>query len=477
MFRIPPTLHRAGATAAALAVLGGVLACAGDSAASTAVTPPVPTPTTPTPTPATAPNVIVILAEALGWSGTSVQLDAAVATSRHRYLTTPAIARLAASGMRFSQFYAPSPRCTPSRAAFFSGRSPAQLKMTFVGEGAEQGSPTSPLITPTAVDQLPTALPTVASLLKGAGYATAHFGKWHAGRADPSLHGFDVSDGATANGGPDNVAHPNPVQSYGITTRAMAFITQQVGAKRPFFVQLSQYAGKDAIDVTPETWAAAKAQMPGVSDAAVGFAATTLEFDKTLALLWARLDSLGITDHTYILLWSDHGPQGNTADLPLSLGKGTVWEGGVRVPLLVAGPGIPRGSSSAVRATGVDLLPTILDLVGKPVSGIAGLEGGSLKTVLQGNGTGTVTRPRSEFIVHFPHYDFDPIGPASTIYVGNYKVIRSYTDGARRLFDLSTDPGERTDLSRSNPARTAELDALLSVYLTEQGAQMPTRRP
>jgi arylsulfatase A-like enzyme len=465
--------RRIGRALAKLAVLTAGFACTGDSTPSTAVAPPTPPPVTP----ATAPNVIVILAEALGWSGTSVQLDAAVATSRHRFLSTPAIARLGAAGMRFSQFYAPSPRCTPSRAAFFVGRSPAQLKMTFVGESAEQAPPNAPLITPTAVEQLPTTLPTVASLLKSAGYATAHFGKWHVGRADPSLHGFDVSDGATANGGPDNVVHPNPVQAYGMTTRAMTFITQQVSAKRPFFVQLSQYAGKEILDVKPETWAAAKAQMPGQSDAAVGYAATTLEFDNTLALLWARLDSLGVTDNTYILLWSDHGPQGNTADLPLSLGKGTVWEGGVRVPLLVAGPGIPRGSSTAVRATGVDLLPTILDLVGKPVSGITGLEGGSLKSVLLGNGAGSVTRPRTDFVVHFPHYDFDPIGPASTIYVGNFKLIRAYTDGALRLFDLSTDLGERTDLSRTNPAKTAELDGLLSAYLTLQGAQMPTRRP
>ncbi len=469
----PSFRDRCGAVLAAVALITSVIACAGDSTITTAVSPPARPPETPT----ASPNVIVILAEALGWSGTSVQLDAAVATSRHRFLTTPAIARLAANGMRFSQFYAPSPRCTPSRAAFFSGRSPAQLKMTFVGEAAEQGSPNAPLITPVAVEQLPTTLPTVASLLKSAGYATAHFGKWHVGRADPSLHGFDVSDGPTANGGPDNVAHPNPAQSYATVARAMTFITQQVGAKRPFFVQLSQYAGKEALDVKPETWAAAKAQMPGQSDAAVGFAATTLEFDNTLALLWARLDSLGVTDNTYIFLWSDHGPQGNTADLPLSLGKGTVWEGGVRVPLLVAGPGIPRGSSTTVRATGVDLLPTILDLVGKPVSGVTGLEGGSLKTVLQGNGTGIVTRPRSEFVVHFPHYDFDPIGPASTIYAGNFKLIRAYTDGALRLFDLSTDLGERTDLSRANPAKTAELDGLLSAYLTQQGAQMPTRRP
>ena len=431
-----------------------------------------------TPAPAATPNVIVILGEAQGWTSTSVQMDPALATSKQAQLKTPGLERIAAEGMRFSNFYAPSPRCTPSRAAFFTGRSPAALHMTFVGIGTDATTITGPLETPVAITDMPTNLPTVASLLRTAGYATAHFGKWHVGRTDPSAYGFDASDGPTNNGGPQNVANPNPVESYGMTARAQAFIKQQVAASKPFYVQLSHYAGKAAIDVKPETWTAAKAMMVGQNDAVVGLAATTLEMDNTIRLLQATIDSLGIGKNTYIRVWSDHGQQTTPYNAPLSNGKGTVWEGGVRIPFLISGPKIPAGSTSRVQASATDLLPTILDLVGAPVSAsITGLEGGSLKAVLTGNGSGAVSRSRPDFVVHFPHYDFDVIGPASTYLSGNYKLIRAYEDGSLRLYDLSTDIGEKSDLSKSMPNKVTDLDQKLTSYLTAVGAQLPTRKP
>ena len=422
------------------------------------------------------PNVIMILGEAQGWTSTSVQMDPAIATSKQAQLKTPGLDRIAAEGMRFSNFYAPSPRCTPSRAAYFTGRSPAALHMTFVGIGDGSTAVTGPLITPDAVTDMPTNLPTVASLLKSAGYATAHFGKWHVGRTDPSAYGFDASDGPTNNGGPQNVANPNPTEAYGMTSRAIAFIAQQVKAGKPFYVQLSQYAGKAAIDVKAETWATAKAQMVGQNDNVVGLGATTLEMDNTIRLLQAALDSLGVAKNTFTFFWSDHGQQTTTYNAPLANGKGTVWEGGVRVPLLVSGPGVPAGVTSKVQASGVDLLPTILDLVGKPVgTSVPGLEGGTLKAVLLGQGTGNVTRPNADFVVHFPHYDFDLIGPASTILSGNYKLIRAYQDGSLRLYDLSTDIGEKNDLARTMPNKLTDLDAKLTQYLTGVDAQLPKK--
>ena len=420
---------------------------------------------------------MVILGEAQGWTSTGVQMDPALANSRQAQLRTPGLERIAAEGMRFTNFYAPSPRCTPSRAAFFTGRSPAALQMTFVGIGNDETAVTGPLITPTNVTDLPTTLPTIASLLKAAGYATAHFGKWHVGRSNPSAYGFDASDGPTNNGGPANVPNPNPTQSYGITDRAIAFMRQQVQAGKPFYVQLSHYAGKAAIDVRPETWAAARAQMVGQNDNTVGIAAATLEMDNTIRMLQATLDSLGVSRNTYVLFWSDHGQQTTTYNTPLANGKGTVWEGGVRIPFVIAGPGIPAGSSSRVVASATDLMPTLLDLVGAPVSpAITGIEGGSLKAVLRGGGTGTVTRRFADFVVHFPHYDFDAIGPASTILLGSYKLIRSYEDNRRRLYDLATDLSERNDLAAALPAKVTELDQKLTAYLTAVGAQLP-RRP
>jgi arylsulfatase A-like enzyme len=421
--------------------------------------------------------VVVILGEAQGWTSTSVQMDPAIPTSRQSQLKTPGLERIAAEGMRFSNFYAPSPRCTPSRAAFFTGRSPAALKMTFVGIGNDEAAMTGPLVTPAALTDLPTTYPTIASLLKSAGYATAHFGKWHVGRTSPSAYGFDASDGPTSNSGMNNVANPNPAESYGMTSRAIAFMAEQVRAKKRFYVQVSHYPGKAPIDVKPETWTAAKAQMVGQNDNIVGIAASTLEMDNTIRLLQAALDSLGIGKNTYVMFWSDHGQQSTTYNAPLQNGKGTVWEGGVRIPFVIAGPRIPAGTTSRVQASATDLMPTILDLLGMPVSPtIAGIEGGSLKAVIEGGGTGTVVRSRPDFVVHFPHYDFDPIGPASSYLAGNYKLIRSYADGALRLYDLAADIGERNDLARTMPAKVTELNQKLTGYLSAVDAQLPTRK-
>lgn len=202
-------------------------------------------PTSPTsPTATVGPNVVVILGEAQGWTSTSVQMDPSLATSRQAQLKTPGLERIAAEGMRFSNFYAPSPRCTPSRAAFFTGRSPAALRMTFVGIGNDDAATSGPLLTPTASTDLATTYPTIASVLKGAGYATAHFGKWHVGRTNPSAYGFDASDGPTSNTGMNNVPNPNPAESYGMTARAIAFMAEQVRAKKRFYVQVSHYPGK-----------------------------------------------------------------------------------------------------------------------------------------------------------------------------------------------------------------------------------------
>ena len=186
----------------------------------------------------------------------------------------------------------------------------------------------------------------------------------------------------------------------------------------------------------------------------------------------AALDQLGIADRTYVFFSSDHGSQGSSGNLPLTQGKGTIWEGGIRVPLFVRGPGIKAGSVSRVRATGVDIVPTLTQLAG--VSALPSqLEGGSLMDVWTHAGTGTVTRSREEFVVHYPHYDKDPIGPSSAILLGNYKLIRAYEDSSLRLFDLPADIGEASDLATSMPDKATELDQQMTNYLTTIGAQMP----
>ncbi|MCB1020457.1 MAG: sulfatase-like hydrolase/transferase, partial [Acidobacteria bacterium] len=368
----------------------------------------------------------------------------------------------------FANFYAPSPRCTPSRATYFTGKNPALLRMTFVSAW----TPNNPrLSTPAPVLEMPAKETTIAELLKAQGYATAHFGKWHVGRRlTPRDHGFDESDGPTNNGGPDNVAHPNPAQAYGIAERGMDFIERHAKAGEPFFVQMSQYGGRDFEDALPAT--VAKVQGWGLEGREAGAAAVALDVDITVGRILDKLEQLGIAGNTYVVYTTDHGTPGRENG-PLAKGKGTVWEGGLRVPLLVSGPGIEPGSVSHVRVWGADLFPTIAELAGVERALPGQLEGGSLARLLRSGGEGKVERLREEMVFHVPHYDSDPLGPASAIILDSYKLIRFYELDKPKLFDLSQDRGERQDLADKLPEKTAELDRRLAAYLEEVHAELP----
>jgi len=404
---------------------------------------------------ATPPNFIVIYAEAEGWVSSSVQMDDRNSASRGTGIKTPSLERLAAGGMRFSDGYAASPRCTPSRAAIFTGRSPAALHMTFVGngEGTGAGNASTKVIPVDASTEMPLTETTIAELLKRRGYATAHFGKWHVGRVNPSQHGFDESDGPTSNGGPENVASPNPKQALAMTAEGISFMERQAKAHKPFYLQLSHYPNQALKNAN------ATADELGV-------------VDKTLGQVLDAVERLGLKGNTYIVYTADHGAQGK--NLPLTGGKGGVWEGGIRVPYIVSGPGIKAGAFSHVRVSGVDLFPTFAALAGVKEALPKTLEGGSLVQVLTNGGVGSVQRPREEFVVHFPHYDKDPQGPASSILLGNYKLTRLYETGQLKLFDLSKDVVEHNDLAKQMPEKAAELDARMTEYLQAVNAQMPT---
>ncbi len=433
---------------ALLAVLGltiGAMQLPGGSPAAAA----------PEVTAATPPNFIVIYAEAAGWVSSSVQMDDRMPTSRGTGHRTPNIEKLANAGMRFSDGYAASPRCTPSRAALFTGRSPAALHMTFVGTGesASDRPVTTRVVPVNASTELPVEETTIGGLLKRRGYATAHFGKWHVGHIDPSRYGFDESDGPTSNGGPENVANPNPKQALAMTAKGISFMERQIKAHKPFYLQMSHYPNSAL-------------KNPNASEEELSL------LDNTIGQILDAVDRLGVRGNTFIVYTSDHGGQGK--NLPLTGGKGSVWEGGIRVPFLVSGPSIKAGSVSHVRVTGMDLFPTFAALAGVTEALPKGVEGGSLLPVLTSGGTGTVQRPREEFVVHFPHYDKDAQGPASAILLGNYKLTRVYETGQLKLFDVSKDVVEHNDLAKQMPEKVAELDARLTAYLTAVNAQMPT---
>src|SRR5262249_44757052 len=372
------------------------------------------------------PNFIILLGEGQGWNSTSVQMDDTVPASKSSFIQTPNLERLAREGMRFANAYAASPRCTPSRAALLTGKTPALLRMTFIAVRDADNS--RQLLEPSPVLELPESEVTIADLLKSAGYATAHFGKWHVGRANPGQHGFDENDGANGSGGPNTT---NPKQVYLTTERGIDFVTRQTKAGKPFLLQISQHGGSSVEDARSETVAAIRNR--GVNDPQLAAAAVAEDVDINIGLLLKKLDELGIADNTYVIYTAHHGPCGRM-NTPLNNGKGSLMEGGIRVPLIIRGPGVKAGVCSHTRVASIDLLPTIAELAKLKTPLPQSIEGGSLGPVLRGNGKAAVKRPREELIFHFPHYDYDNDGPASVIFFGNMKGYKRYETGELRLY-------------------------------------------
>jgi arylsulfatase A len=431
---------------------------------------------------ANLPNFLVIMGEAQGWASMSVPQDERNPDgSTSDFIHTPNLDSIAQHGIRFSDFYASSPRCTPTRAALFTGRNPARLHMTFVGESKKEGgvNPGDKVIAPETTSQLPAGIETVGTLLKKQGYATAHFGKWHVGRENPQMNGFDENDGPNSNGGPENVDEPNPKQCYATAKLGMDFMTRQVKARKPFYLQISHYPGKQPESATPEMLESVKRRLGNRLDIMrIGQAAGNEEIDKAIGLVLAKLKELDLLKNTYIIYTADHGAQGRNANGALTNGKGTVWEGGLRVPLLVAGPGIRAGQFSHVRASTVDVLPTIMELAGVPTNALpSDLDGVSLVGLLKKDPNTAPKRMHEELVVHFPHYDKDEMGPASAILYQNWKMIRVFETEKRLLFDLSKDMGEQRDLAESNPNIVLALDNRMMDYLRSIKAGMPKPNP
>ena len=189
----------------------------------------------------TKPNIVFILIDDMGWTGTSVAVHEGIKESKSDYYQTPNLEELAAQGMTFSSAYAPSPMCTPSRASFLTGKSPAQLHITTPGP-VQKARPYRKMTPPAHITSLPAEESTIAEVLRGEGYATAHFGKWHLSGGGPGEHGFDEHDGETGNGGPGLLEDPNPKDIHGLTERAHAFMEAQAKAGKPFYLHLAHYA-------------------------------------------------------------------------------------------------------------------------------------------------------------------------------------------------------------------------------------------
>lgn len=436
------------------------------------------------------PNFVFVLFEGTGsgWASTSVAMDDRLPNARAADGLTPSIERLAREGMRFSDFYVSAPRCTPSRATFLTGISSAKIGMTYVNQSGKEkrgrrekrggrAQPTGPtrLLPPSSLAELPARLTTIPELLREAGYATAHFGKWHVGRTRPSQHGFDRDDGANSNQGPERGTKPNPKQAAAITDRGIAFARDQIENNRPFYLQLSHYGGGTESESRPETRQALAAQLRGMRGKAAWQTAILRDVDTDLGRLLTALDEEGLSENTYVFVSFDHGASGRGTNRPLAGGKGSVLEGGVRVPLLVRGPGVMAGACNHIRASAADLLPTIAELAGITELPRA-VEGASLAPSLDDARADGIERSSDCFVIHFPHYDLGS-GPASAIYRGDYKLVRRYDNSTSLLFDIRRDPGERNDLADQDRKLVTDLTERLDVYLQSINAGMPKPNP
>ncbi len=426
-----------------------------------------------------APNVIFVLAEGQGWASTSVPMDDRVPASCDAPGLTPNLERLAREGTRFSDFYASAPRCTPSRASLITGMSPARLRVTYVldsdkkkdDDDADELPSTTRVVPPHSEHDLPEGVLTTADRLRAAGFGTAHFGKWQVGKAGPRKRGFDVTDPK------DDESTKGVSRSTVITSRGIAFMKEQVTARRPFYLQLWHVGAGADDEVTRESRARARNLLHDVRGKELDDAAGMVQVDAALGRLLDAVDSLGIAERTFIVFSSDHGAaagSGRGANFPLQGGKGSVAEGGLRVPFLVRGPGVRAGVCSHVRACGMDLLPTILELAGKGAESAGGLDGGSLAPVLLGTAD-AVKRPRGEIVIHFPHFDLGNGGPQSALFFGDFKLIRNDETQGRRLYRITSDPFETRDLSGELPDTVTSLTERLDAWLNAIDA--PRARP
>ena len=423
-----------------------------------------------------APNIIFILADDQSWNGTSVQMHPNIPGSKSDFYRTPNLEKLAAQGMRFSQAYSPGPMCSPTRASLQTGKSPAQLGMTNVSGGRQRRlSQSRKLILPQYSSTLPIEEVTIGEMLQRAGYATAWFGKWHLGGDGPAAHGYDESDGPTGNADGTTEDPLNPKDIFGITRRGIDFMERSIDERQPFYLQLWHYAVHGPVQTQPQTAKAFHSKAAGQVHQSVPFAGMTENLDEGVGMIMKKIKEFGIADNTYLIYMSDHGAGRNlSSSAPLNQGKGTLWEGGLRVPLIVSGPGVQSGGFCDLPTVGWDLFPTFCDLAGIKRGLPNGLEGMSLKSLFE-TGIADSEKMARQIAFHYPHNG--QAGPQSTITQGGFKLIKFYETDTWKLFDLNRDISEQNDLSQQQPGKAKKMHQALMNYLAQVNAGMPVRNP
>jgi len=431
-------------------------------------------------------NVVLILIDDLGWKD--------VGCCGSTYYQTPQIDRLASEGMRFTNGYAACNVCSPTRAAIMTGKYPARLLLTQWLPSGRWNPKRHKMREGRYISNLPLEEVTIAEAMREAGYRTAFMGKWHLGTETyyyPEHQGFDVNVGGRDYGAPGGYFYPfkgswkipttgktlhkdSPVGGKKgdylvdrLAEEAEAFIRESAG--KPFFLVLSHYAVHTPLQGKPKKVACYEKVPKDRRQGKPAYAAMVESVDDSVGRVMRTLRDLGLEDRTLVIFTSDNGGfAGATDNAPLRANKGTNYEGGLRVPVIVKWPGHTRpGSTSDEPVISTDFYPTILEATGQDLRPHQHVDGKSLTPLLEGEGGFT----RDALFWHYPHYNRHPQShPSGVIRAGDWKLIENYETGQVALYNLVDDVGETNNLAQRQPAKAAELLGRLKAWRAEVGA-------
>jgi arylsulfatase A-like enzyme len=452
----------------------------------------------------TRSNVVFFLVDDLGWAD--------IGAYGSTFYETPHIDALAASGMKFNQAYAACPVCSPTRASLMTGRHPVRVDITDWIKGRRTSTVSNPRFQHVHDrDELALEETTIAEELAEHGYQTCFAGKWHLGGEGflPTDQGFDVNIGGFHVGSPPGGYYSpwkNPYLKSGckgeyltqrLTNDSIRFIRDR-DASRPFFLYLSYYNVHTPIqpDIRTVEEYRNKSQRLGPSPEVISersastrtrqdnpdYASMVGAVDRSVGEVLLALEELGLSDNTVVCFFSDNGglstlPRerlGPTSNLPLRAGKGWLYEGGIREPMLIRAPGVTRqGSVSHEVVCSMDFYPTLLQLVGLPLQHERHCDGISLMSVLDGTGR----LPERSLYWHYPHYHGSAWTPGAAMREGRWKMIEFYESDEVELYDMESDIGELSDLSEQHPSRVTAMRQQLRAWQGRMQARMPRPNP
>ena len=434
------------------------------------------------------PNIVFVLADDLGWTDLACQGS--------KYYETPAIDRLAAQGLRFTHGYTCGPNCQPTRAALMSGQYGPRTGVYTVGGTDRFDSTMRPLVPVENVTRLAPSVVTVAESLKKAGYATAIFGKWHLGEDPehhPSAQGFDeaiVTMGKhfKFNTTPKVEVPDDVYLADFLTDRAVDFIERRREA--PFFLYVTHFAVHSPHHAKPDKEAAFKDKPAAGGHHSPVYAGMIASVDESVGRIVATLDRLGLSSNTLVIFSSDNGGVGGyereglkagdiTDNAPLRSGKGSLYEGGTRVPYIFRWPGaIAAGGTCAEPIASVDIHPTLVALAGGKRPADQVLDGADITPLLRGD---SASFRRDALYWHFPGYLGSGANqwrttPVSAIRRGEWKLLEFLEDGRLELYNVVTDVGQTNNLAAAKADLAKELHAKLQAWRAEVKAPMPAKR-